>query len=228
MRQKKINYVSEKYQQELEELEMQNEEKWRLNAKERIIYEEETCKKANEREFKIINWICEFLIHFLETFQDIRNETARKINALIRIIKDNFAKNVLEIDEIVKNAKCDLETSTSKFYENDIHVERRQRKRWKEIEENFGKYFNQIFEEIDDEFKEKKWYKKLGKLKDVYIQFPDIRTILIRNTFQTTKWTPLPEGVHLLDGTVCFICEDKGHRIKFASNKVYCFENQQN
>ena len=46
------------------------------------------------------------------TFKDIEKETEKKIHDLVLIIKDNFAKKVLEIEEIVRNARADVENSS--------------------------------------------------------------------------------------------------------------------
>ena len=85
---------------------------------------------------------------------------------------------------------------------------------------------NLAFEEIDHSFKGKKWHLIFGKLKSVYIQYPDMRANVIRNTYKGTKWTPWPKGMLILDWETCFICEEKKHKIKFDSDKYYCFEKK--
>ena len=117
-----------------------------------------------------------------------------KINDIIRYTESNFAKNVSEIDNLVKNAKNEFDHYDGsldnfireKFHDNNgegIHVEKKMRSDWEEVERNFRNRFNLAFDEIDQKSKKEKWYSTLLKLKDVYTQSPDIRGTLIMNTY---------------------------------------------
>ena len=121
--------------------------------------------------------------------------------------------------------------ATKPFFEDDgtyygLYVDRKHEHEWYNLKETFEKRFNTIYEEIGDQFKEKKWYIILGKIKTVYSQFPEIRGIHIMNNYNEAKWKPWPQGKLVLHDKACIICEDETHRTRFDSNKVYRFEHQ--
>ena len=80
-------------------------ERRKKRAKESIIYHEERDRRAIEMRHKLFKWVIEFLHHFLETHQNVCKETERKINDIIKIIEDKSSKNMLEFEDMFRNAK---------------------------------------------------------------------------------------------------------------------------
>ena len=219
MRERKSQYyVEEKKKQAI--WEHYQDIKWAVSFAKKCVNSYITgLKEKNYQRFKRFMWVFDFLKHFLETFNDVPFETQVKLKDLLKIIEDNWEKNVSEIQIIETAANKELDEYSGenppfgwKFSKKDgicfqeIHI-----KQWEEIEMKTGKVLNQIFGQVEAKSRGKDWHQILGVICDAYKK--SMGPLL------------LSETDYFLKGKVCIICKQDTHRILFDCQTIYKFHN---
>ena len=202
----------------------EQKKEWRKkDAKETVLYFENSIRLNNKMQFESFKWISDCFKHFFETFKDIDDKTKNNLINFEKSFAKKYSSNESEIDEMTKNAKEGAEHYNGDCYPNHFNCNLFFKKENQYVQEFYAEEWNtmkkttldrldEIFEQVAEPFKGTDWHISLGKINRIYANREYGRTM----------------DKHFLEEKFCVICKDRAHRISFdpelaAKSKTYTY-----